>query len=91
MPDVEKNTFQPDDTNLCFGDNRTSATLITVAQRVTATVNIGATISFLAETFSRQVEQRYSRTTLRVDIFLIYRTLLKTDSAFTCPVQFGKV
>uniref|UniRef100_A0A1A9UYI4 F-box domain-containing protein n=1 Tax=Glossina austeni TaxID=7395 RepID=A0A1A9UYI4_GLOAU len=79
-----------DGTHLCFEVNRISVTNIIAGQWVAATVDTGATISFLAETFVEQLEERYKRTTHRANIFLTDGTPLKTDNTFTCAVHFEK-
>uniref|UniRef100_A0A1B0GBW4 RNase H type-1 domain-containing protein n=1 Tax=Glossina morsitans morsitans TaxID=37546 RepID=A0A1B0GBW4_GLOMM len=69
-----------DDTGLHF---------IIADQRVTATVDIGTTTSFMAEAQARENKKTCRRDPYRLKVRLHDVTALETNSAFTCPVQFG--
>lgn len=69
-----------DDTDLHF---------IIADGRVTATVDIGATTSFMAEAQAREIKKTCRRDPYRLKVRLHDVTALETSSAFTCLVQFG--
>uniref|UniRef100_A0A1A9V2P3 Peptidase A2 domain-containing protein n=1 Tax=Glossina austeni TaxID=7395 RepID=A0A1A9V2P3_GLOAU len=73
-------------TNLCFEANSISINI--GGRRVTGTVDTGAAVSILAETFTRALEQRFKSTTHRTNIFLADETQLETGSILPCPLQF---
>uniref|UniRef100_A0A1A9UFE6 CCHC-type domain-containing protein n=1 Tax=Glossina austeni TaxID=7395 RepID=A0A1A9UFE6_GLOAU len=56
----------PDDTGLHFEENRISVTVIIADRRITATVDTGATTSFIAEALAREIETTCRRNPYRM-------------------------
>uniref|UniRef100_A0A1B0G239 Uncharacterized protein n=1 Tax=Glossina morsitans morsitans TaxID=37546 RepID=A0A1B0G239_GLOMM len=79
-----------DDTGLHFEENRSSATVIIADRRIAATVDTGATTSFIVEAVAREIETTCRRDPYRMKVRLGEGAVLETSSAFTCPVRFGE-